>query len=206
MSGTSFAFDQAYSYSVPAELADKAVCGSRVIVPFGRSDRRRVGIIVEVCPDTEDVGKLKAVSSVVDKMPIIGNEQLRLLLWLRETVFCTYYEAFRTLIPPGLGVSFVQKYRLSQKKPKKGELSEKAMGLYLSASETDDGGELAMMISEDGRSAAELMEKGFLEETDLAKQRVRDDTVSMVRLTPEYSERDIKAHSQAEGCGGGAAA
>lgn len=192
VSGTSFAFDQAYSYSVPEELADKAVCGSRVIVPFGRSDRRRVGIIIEVCPDTEDIGKLKAVSSVVDKTPIIGNEQLRLLLWLRETVFCTYYEAFRTLIPPGLGVSFVQKYRLSQKKPKKGELSEKAMGLYLSASETDDGGELAMMISEDGRSAAELMEKGFLEETDLAKQRVRDDTVSMVRLTPEYSERDIK--------------
>ena len=192
MSGTSFAFDQAYSYSVPEELADKAVCGSRVIVPFGRSDRRRVGIIVEVCPDTEDTEKLKAVSSVVDKTPIIGNEQLRLLLWLRETVFCTYYEAFRTLIPPGLGVSFVQKYRLSSKKPKKGELSEKAMGLYLSASETDDGGELAMMISEDGGSAAELMEKGFLEETDLAKQRVRDDTVSMVRLTPEYSERDIK--------------
>jgi len=192
VSGTSFAFDQAYSYSVPEELADKAVCGSRVIVPFGRSDRRRVGIIVEVCPDTEDTEKLKSVSSVVDKTPIIGNEQLRLLLWLRETVFCTYYEAFRTLIPPGLGVSFVQKYRLSQKKPKKGELSEKAMGLYLSASETDDGGELAMMISEDGRSAAELMEKGFLEETDLAKQRVRDDTVSMVRLTPEYSERDIK--------------
>lgn len=192
VSGTSFAFDQAYSYSVPEELADKAVCGSRVIVPFGRSDRRRVGIIVEVCPDTEDTERLKAVSSVVDKTPIIGNEQLKLLLWLRETVFCTYYEAFRTLIPPGLGVSFVQKYRLSQKKPKKGELSEKAMGLYLSASETDDGGELAMMISEDGRSAAELMEKGFLEETDLAKQRVRDDTVSMVRLTPEYSERDIK--------------
>ena len=192
VSGTSFAFDQAYSYSVPEELADKAVCGSRVIVPFGRSDRRRVGIIVEVCPDTEDTEKLKAVSSVVDKTPIIGNEQLRLLLWLRETVFCTYYEAFRTLIPPGLGVSFVQKYRLSSKKPKKGELSEKAMGLYLSASETDDGGELAMMISEDGGSAAELMEKGFLEETDLAKQRVRDDTVSMVRLTPEYSERDIK--------------
>lgn len=192
VSGTSFAFDQAYSYSVPQELADTAVCGSRVIVPFGRSDRRRVGIIVEVCPDTEDTDRLKAVSSVVDKTPIIGDEQLRLLLWLRETVFCTYYEAFRTLIPPGLGVSFVQKYRLSPKKPKKGELSEKAMGLYLSASETDDGGELAMMISEDSGSAVELMEKGFLEETDLAKQKVRDDTVSMVRLTPEYSERDIK--------------
>ena len=192
VSGTSFAFDQAYSYSVPDNLADKAVPGSRVIVPFGRSDRRRVGIIVGVCTDTENTENLKSVSSVVDKTPIIGDEQLRLLLWLRETVFCTYYEAFRTLIPPGLGVSFTQKYRLFPKKPKKGELSDKAMGLYLSASETDDGGELAMMISEDGKSASELIEKGFLEEIDLAKQRVRDDTVSMVRLTDQYSERNIK--------------
>lgn len=192
VSGTSFAFDQAYSYSVPDDLADKAVPGSRVIVPFGRSDRRRVGIIVGVCTDTENIEGLKAVSSVVDKTPIIGDEQLRLLLWLRDTVFCTYYEAFRTLIPPGLGVSFTQKYRLSPKKPKKGELSDKAMGLYLSASETDDGGELAMMISEDGKSASELIAKGFLEEIDLAKQRVRDDTVSMVRLTAAYSEKNIK--------------
>lgn len=192
VSGTSFAFDQAYSYSVPDNLADKAVPGSRVIVPFGRSDRRRVGIIVGVCTDTENVENLKAVSSVVDNTPIIGDEQLKLLLWLRDTVFCTYYEAFRTLIPPGLGVSFTQKYRLSPKKPKKGELSDKAMGLYLSASETDDGGELAMMISEDGKSASELIEKGFLEEIDLAKQRVRDDTVSMVRLTSYYSEKNIK--------------
>ena len=192
VSGTSFAFDQAYSYSVPDHLAEKAVPGVRVIVPFGRSDRRRVGIIVGVCTDTENVESLKSISSVVDNTPIIGDEQLRLLLWLRDTVFCTYYEAFRTLIPPGLGVSFTQKYRLSSKKPKKGELSDKAMGLYLSASETDDGGELAMMISEDGKSASELVEKGFLEEIDLAKQRVRDDTVSMVRLTSDYSERNIK--------------
>ncbi|MDY3792430.1 MAG: primosomal protein N' [Oscillospiraceae bacterium] len=192
VSGTSFAFDQAYSYSVPDHLAEKAVPGVRVIVPFGRSDRRRVGIIVGVCTDTENVESLKSISSVVDNTPIIGDEQLRLLLWLRDTVFCTYYEAFRTLIPPGLGVSFTQKYRLSPKKPKKGELSDKAMGLYLSASETDDGGELAMMISEDGKSASELIEKGFLEEIDLAKQRVRDDTVSMVRLTSDYSEKNIK--------------
>lgn len=192
VSGTSFAFDQAYSYSVPDYLAEKAVPGARVIVPFGHSDRRRVGIIVGVCADTENVESLKSISSVVDNTPIIGDEQLRLLLWLRDTVFCTYYEAFRTLIPPGLGVSFTQKYRLSPKKPKKGELSDKAMGLYLSASETDDGGELAMMISEDGKSASELIEKGFLEEIDLTKQRVRDDTVSMVRLTSDYSERNIK--------------
>lgn len=192
VSGTSFAFDQAYSYSVPDILADKAVPGSRVIVPFGRSDRRRVGIIVGVSADTEDIEKLKSVSSVVDKSPIIGDEQLKLLLWMKDTVFCTYYEAFRTLIPPGLGVSFTQKYRLSPKKPKKGELSDKAMGLYLSASETDDGGELAMMISEDSKSASELIEKGFIEEIDLAKQRVRDDTVSMVRLTAAYSEQNLK--------------
>ncbi len=192
VSGTSFAFDRGYSYTVPDELAHKASVGVRVIVPFGRSDRRRVGIIVGVSRDADESDKLKAVSSFIDDSPVIGEEQMKLLLWLRETVFCTYYEAFRTLIPPGLGVSFEQKYRLMQKKPKKGELSDSAMGLYLSLSETDDGTELSVMISNDRKSADELIEKGFLEETDTAKQRVRDDTVSMVRLTERYSDKNIK--------------
>ncbi|MCI7767551.1 MAG: primosomal protein N' [Oscillospiraceae bacterium] len=192
VSGTSFAFDQGYSYSVPEELSDRAVPGARVIVPFGRSDRRRVGIIIGVSEGSDESIALKPVSSVIDKEPVIGDEQLRLLLWLRETVFCTYFEALCTLIPPGLGVSFTQKYKLSQKKPAKDELSSKAMGLYLSASEASDGGELSMLISEDREAASELIEKGFLEETELAKQKVRDDTVSMVRLSPAYSEKDIK--------------
>lgn len=61
----------------------------------------------------------KEISSVIDSEPVIGEEQLELLMWLKDTVFCTYFEAFRALIPPGLGVNFVSKYRLGAKSRRK---------------------------------------------------------------------------------------
>ncbi len=188
VSGTSFAFDIPYTYSVPEHLCGMIRPGVRVIVPFGRGNRRRIGIVLDISEGGADE-KCKDISSVIDSEPVIGDEQMKLLLWMKETVFCTYFEAFRTLIPPGLGMSFVSKFRLSQRKPKKGEVSDKALGLYMSACEAADGNELDMILSSDRKACDELIAGGFAEETDIARQRIRDDTVSMVRLTGEYYEK-----------------
>ena len=40
VSGTNAAFDIAYSYIVPPELEGEVSVGKRVIVPFGRGNRR----------------------------------------------------------------------------------------------------------------------------------------------------------------------
>ena len=190
VSGTNAAFDIAYSYIVPPELEGEVSVGKRVIVPFGRGNRRRTGIVVGM--EVSDGKGCKEISSVIDSEPVIGEEQLELLMWLKDTVFCTYFEAFRALIPPGLGVNFVSKYRLGAKKPKKDQVSDKALGLYMSAAEAEDGDELDMILSSDLTLANELVSGGFVEETDIAKQRVKDDTVSMVRLTDAYAQGSIK--------------
>lgn len=190
VSGTNAAFDIAYSYIVPPELEGEVSVGKRVIVPFGRGNRRRTGIVVGM--EVSDGKGCKEISSVIDSEPVIGEEQLELLMWLKDTVFCTYFEALRALIPPGLGVNFVSKYRLGAKKPKKDQVSKKALGLYMSAAEAEDGDELDMILSSDLTLANELVSGGFVEETDIAKQRVKDDTVSMVRLTDAYAQGSIK--------------
>lgn len=195
VSGTSSAFDTAFSYAVPLNLRDRVCSGKRVIVPFGRGNRRRIGIVLGI-EETSDISGLKEISSVIDEEPVIGREQLELLMWMKETVFCTYFEAFRTLIPPGLGMELTSRYRLSDKKPKKGQVSDKAFGLYMSACEADDRSSLGLILSSEPALAAELCAEGFIEETDIARQRIRDDTVSMVRLTPAYSEGDIKLTSK----------
>ncbi|MDE7293892.1 MAG: hypothetical protein K2N72_05665, partial [Oscillospiraceae bacterium] len=46
VSGTSYAFDGLYSYTAPDDSG--LLPGMRVIVPFGRGNRRRVGIVVRV--------------------------------------------------------------------------------------------------------------------------------------------------------------
>lgn len=205
VSGTSAAFDTAFSYLVPDFLDGHVTSGKRVIVPFGKGDRRRIGVVLSTEELTEDTRGLKEICSVIDKEPVMGDEQLKLIEWLHETVFCTYFEAFRALIPPGLGMSFTQTYKLIGEKPEKGALSERAMSLYHAAESAQDGSELAVVISSDSVSAKELTEKGFLEETDIVRQKVRDDTVSMVRLTGKTADLTPKQKKAAdilaaEGC------
>lgn len=66
----------------------------------------------------------------------------------------------------------------------------------MSAAEAEDGDELDMILSSDLTLANELVSGGFVEETDIAKQRVKDDTVSMVRLTDAYAQGSIKLTSK----------
>lgn len=188
VSGTSYGFDSLYSYAVPEAMAERLKPGMRVIVPFGRGNRRRVGIVLKTELPGETAGEareLKEIAGIADDEPILSDEQLSLLFWLRDTTFCTYYEALGALIPPGLGISFTARYRLTGKKPKKGELSDCAAGLY--ASVTGFGESIDMLISADPKAARELIEAGFLEETDETRHRVRDESVTMIRLSEGFS-------------------
>lgn len=90
-----FMFDRLYSYTVPRELAERAVPGARVVVPFGRGDRPRVGVIVEKCePEME----LKSLL-FCEAEPALSPEQLKMLVWLKETTFCSYFDAVKAIMP-----------------------------------------------------------------------------------------------------------
>ena len=106
MDGASDAYDKLYSYKIPAELNDNAQCGCRVFVPFGKSNARRIGMIFAV-NTTDDDPALKSIISVVDEHPVLGAEMLLLCQQMRESVFCTYFDAVNTILPTGL------RYRLS---------------------------------------------------------------------------------------------
>ncbi|MGN0666582.1 MAG: primosomal protein N' [Huintestinicola sp.] len=193
VSGTSYGFDRRYRYIVPPGQEERAAAGVRVIVPFGKGNRKRMGVILSVdeCSGNE-AAECKLISSFIDAAPVIGREQTELLIWLRNAVLCTYYEAFRTLIPPGLSVNFKQKYKTSDKRPAEGELSSDAADLLDSLREVKNCREQGMMIESalsggtDTACIRELIDGGFIEEYDEVKQKVKDDTVSMVRLTSEY--------------------
>ena len=66
ISRASYSFDALYSYSVPEELAQKVKSGVRVLVPFGRGNRKAVGFVARTYTEAEYNDKLKPVISVVD--------------------------------------------------------------------------------------------------------------------------------------------
>ena len=96
---TFFSFDTDYSYIVPETLKERAVIGCEVKVPFGRSDSKRDGIIVEL--SDKDENGLKELSSIGEK--VLSDEMIKLALWLKDRCFCTTYDCLKQMLPRGYG-------------------------------------------------------------------------------------------------------
>jgi primosomal protein N' (replication factor Y) len=106
-------FDKAYSYLVPEDMRAHAVPGCRVQVPFGRADKKLVGLILS-CDEAGVSGKLKPLLKVLDDEPVLNAEGLGLLFWLREHTFCTWFDALRTLIPRKISDDKLQMARATE--------------------------------------------------------------------------------------------
>ena len=98
VAAANFAIDKPYSYYVPENLTVRP--GQRVMLPFGRANKRTEGIVLTVEDGSED--KLKAVEDCLDDAPLLTESQLRLAAFLRERYFCTFFDAIRVMLPAGL--------------------------------------------------------------------------------------------------------
>ena len=97
---SAYSFDKAYDYLLPDGMKN-AVPGCRVIVPFGRGNKGRQGIIIRTGV-TSDGKKLKKISSLIDDKPVLSEEMISLVLWLKERTFCTLFEAVKCVLPAGM--------------------------------------------------------------------------------------------------------
>ena len=102
VSAATYWLDKPYDYLIPPELAEKALPGMRVHVPFSRGNRRTEGIILAVSDHSSCAQPLKAVLALLDTEPVLSEEQIRLALFMRERFFCTVYDAVRAMLPAGL--------------------------------------------------------------------------------------------------------
>lgn len=93
-----FAIDKPYSYLVPPGMEVQP--GARVIVPFGRGNRRSEGIVLAVQQGMQD--GLKSVERLLDEEPVADEELLRLAAFVRDRYFCTFYDAVHAALPAGL--------------------------------------------------------------------------------------------------------
>ncbi len=114
VSAATYWLDKPYDYLIPEELADKAVPGVRVYVPFSRSNRRCEGVILAVT-DRSSYDRLKPVMAVLDREPVLSDSQLKLALFMRERFFCTVYEAVKAILPAGLWFDEQGKRRVGDK-------------------------------------------------------------------------------------------
>ncbi|MGN0606404.1 MAG: primosomal protein N' [Oscillospiraceae bacterium] len=190
VSNTSYSFDMPFTYSVPPEMTDSAERGRRVIIPFGRGNRKRQGIILNVLDEYRENSPVKPLLSITDSEPVLNDEMMNLVYWMKEHTFCTYFDAVRTFLPAGMSIKIQEKYKLAEDFPEL-PLSKEEENILSFLKNAASRREFDSIV-EDGNDAEKknavesLIRKGFIISIDEARQFVNDSYIKMVRLSDDY--------------------
>lgn len=195
-------YDKCYSYLVPEHMT--VTRGCRVLVPFGSGNRKRQGIVVET--DTKaDVAKLKPISRVIDKTPLLNDEMMDLALWLKERTFCTIFDAVRAILPTGLYMRIKPCYKPAPQVEEQQVLflTEEEKRLLALAQSHPEGIErdkllLQMGLDPDSDLPDGLVRKGLLLRVDETARLIGDATVKMARLA--VPEEELSEEINRQGC------
>ncbi len=195
---TAYHFDKLFDYLIPEEYIGVALPGCRVMVPFGRGNRKRQGVIFGLSESAE-FARVKPVSSLLDESPVLSDEMLLMATWLRDNTYCTYYEAAKAMLPSGINVRVVTSYRAADgvdgfTLAKRGDITpqqHKIMEMFLSNNglvlEKKHIAEV-MNLPENSTVPDKLVEKGLLVRTDDAVRNIKDATVKMATLADDWEK------------------
>ena len=189
VSGTAYSFDRLFDYAVPEAYADLLAPGFRVIVPFGRGNRKRLGFVMRI-QRTDATVQLKPIFAVPDKEAVMDEELRELVEWLHETTFCTYYDAVKTILPTGMSFQLHETFALAEV-PADMQLSEAEENLLRFLKLAKSSRELDAMLDtglnpDKQEAVASLQQKGIIVPVSECKRNVQDCFLPMIRLSEAY--------------------
>ncbi len=184
------AIPKVYSYKVEKPLWPLIQFGVRVEVPL--RNKLLSGIVIEETEnDLHSLHKLRYIVSVIDKMPIITEEQYKLWQWISEYYMCTIGEVMNVALPSGLKLSSETKLIVrSHIDDFEGELSDKE---YMLAEAVSIQNELTIaQVQEilDQKTVfpyiKSLMDKGIVLVKEELKEGFKAKTERFVKITDSY--------------------
>ncbi len=186
LQGATLSFDKLYTYIIPPDLLGKAAAGCRVLVPFGRGNIKRQGMIIKV--GNADPKGLKSIFSIIDRIPVLSEEMLGVCEFLKERTLCTYYDAIHTVLPTGLTHRLVNYYSANREFADKSLLndSERDIYLYLSNNTEKADSDIIKIFGVTAEFLKNMAEKGALLLNCDTKQKMKDATQKCVSLSPDF--------------------
>ena len=198
---TVYHFDEAFSYAVPPDLEAQAQPGCRVLVPFGKGNATRQGMILSRT-EAPEASKLKVLQAVLDPAPLLSNEALFAVPWMKAHYFCTLYEAVKLFLPVGITYQMRTFYTLSA--PVSAQTfaahsaEEQAVLTFLKAHPGTEHRALCKALSLPPESTVlqTLCRQGLLTRSVDPVRRMQDATMQMVRLLPQADAPKLTRRQQ----------
>ncbi len=107
-----YGIDRKYSYRVLPEHQSEIKIGSVVVVPFGNANKRVSAVVVGFA-DSCDYPHVKAIESIMHYPFEVTEELVNTCTFMKERFFCTFGNAFRAIIPPGVNLGSETVYKLA---------------------------------------------------------------------------------------------
>ena len=100
---TASEIDRPFTYEVDSSLSEKIKIGSRVLVPFGKGNKPKVGYVIALTNQNLESGyRIKKVNKLVEEEPILDENQVELALFIQMYYGTSYAAAIDVVLPPGL--------------------------------------------------------------------------------------------------------
>lgn len=88
--------NRTFDYSVPSDLADFIVVGSKVLVPFGKGGKLETAFVIAIKDKTEY--EVKPIAKIEDNL---SNMQIELAKWMAKRYFCNVSDCIKLMLAPG---------------------------------------------------------------------------------------------------------
>lgn len=104
--------DKPFTYEIPENLLEEISVGQWVKVPFGIKNNIVDGFVLNLKEDNISGIKIKKIKSIALINPLLTNDDIKLVEYLRENYLCKYIDGIRLLIPQGVLKGINNKYKL----------------------------------------------------------------------------------------------
>lgn len=186
--------DRLYTYQCND---DSVSAGARVIVPFGKGNRRTEGYVFSVEEDSDVKDNIKSVIEILNDEIMLNEESIQICEWMREQYFCQYIDGIRCFIPTGASI---QKYKYVQLIHNEIEFSPESIEYQIIQLLLDKKKvELKKIIQmfENGESRVKhLKKKGVVEITEVMKSKVQPVFKKYVRIKDSNQAQDYIQHKK----------
>lgn len=152
--------DRTFQYRIPAQWEDGVQIGSRVVIPFGKGNRRMSGYIMNLTEiPAWPVEKMKDILGVEEKDIPVEGQLLSLAAWIRQKYGTTMNEALKTVLPVRKQIKSVEEHWLNFVVPQdvvQKELDRCRLRHYKAKARLLQG-----MLAEDGQMTTRLAAKKY---------------------------------------------
>ncbi len=105
--------DKVYNYGVTDDLIVET--GHRVIVPFGRGNKKIAGYVTGFTDKIDfDKNRLKNIIKITEHNPLIPENIISLTKWMRDKYLCYYIEAIHAVLPANVRIKNTYYYELAK--------------------------------------------------------------------------------------------